>query len=322
MHLTSSVTHNVFDVDRPLAVTILNVAAISFDGLTKRYGSLTAVSQLRMEVEEGEILGFLGLNGAGKTTTIRMLLDLLRPTSGRAQVFGHDCQRDSLGARARIGYLPSELGIYMDLTGRQVLDLLAKLGPRLPDPAYVGELQERLALSDGDLRRKLREYSSGMKRKLGIIQAFQADPPLLILDEPTEGLDPLMQESFYSLLADVKRRGRTVFFSSHVLSEVERICERVALLRQGELVLLSTVEECRRLAARDVRVEFSAEVAPPGSLPSTEVLEAGPRCWQLRVSGPVGPLLREISSLPVSDLKIAEAKLEDAVRHFYTGNAQ
>jgi ABC-2 type transport system ATP-binding protein len=298
------------------------VAAISFDGLTKRYGALTAVSHLRMDVAEGEILGFLGLNGAGKTTTIRMLLDLLRPTGGRASIFGHDCQADSIAARSQVGYLPSEMGIYTDLTGREVLDLLAKLGPRAPERGYVGELQERLALPDADLRRKLREYSSGMKRKLGIIQAFQGDPPLLILDEPTEGLDPLMQEAFYALLADVQKRGRTVFFSSHVLSEVERVCERVALLRQGELVLLSTVAECRRLAARDVRVEFSADVPVPAALPSAKIVETAARFWRLKVSGPIGPLLRVLAELPVEDLKVSEAKLEDAVRHFYRGDAE
>jgi len=298
------------------------VAAISFDGLTKRYGGLTAVSNLRLEVAEGEILGFLGLNGAGKTTSIRMLLDLLRPTSGRASIFGHDCQADGLAARDHVGYLPSEMGIYPDLTGHQVLKLLGSLNHRAVEQKYVGELQERLTLPDSDLRRKLREYSSGMKRKLGIIQAFQADPPLLILDEPTEGLDPLMQDSFYELLADVQRRGRTVFFSSHVLSEVERMCQRVALLRQGELVLLSTVEECRKLAPRDVHVTFVADVAAPVGLPSTRVIQVSPRSWLLKVEGPLSPLLRELASLPVDDLKVSEVKLEDAVRHFYRGDAQ
>lgn len=296
------------------------MVAISIDGLTKRYGALTAVADLRMEVAEGEILGFLGLNGAGKTTTIRMLLDLLRPTAGRASIFGHDCQSDSLTARAQMGYLPSELGLYSDLTGRDVLDLLGKLSPRAPDRRYVVELQDRLALPESDLRRKLREYSSGMKRKLGIIQAFQCDPPLLILDEPTEGLDPLMQEAFYALLADVQQRGRTVFFSSHVLSEVERVCERVALLRSGELVLLSTVEECRRLAPRLVQISFHADVPAP-ELRSATVVESSPRSWTLRVAGPLGDLLRDLNGLPVSDLHVSEARLEDAVRHFYKGGA-
>jgi ABC-2 type transport system ATP-binding protein len=296
--------------------------AISLNGVTKRYGSLAAVSGLSFEVEEGEILGFLGLNGAGKTTTIRILLDLLRPSSGRASIFGHDCQSDGLRARARVGYLPAEFGVYAELTGNEVLDLLARLDGRAIDPHYAEELRERLALPESDLRRKIREYSSGMKRKLGILQAFQSDPALLILDEPTEGLDPLMQEAFYGLLSDVHRRGRTVFFSSHVLSEVERVCHRVALLRQGGLVLLSTVEACRKLAARRVRVVFNADVPAPQRLPEgTRALDNGPRWWNLQVDGPVAPLLHELAPLPVEDLHISEAKLEDAVLGYYRDGA-
>jgi ABC-2 type transport system ATP-binding protein len=296
--------------------------AISLDGVTKRYGSLTAVSNLSFQVDEGEVLGFLGLNGAGKTTTIRILLDLLRPSSGRASIFGHDCQTDGLRARAHVGYLPAEFGVYAELTGSDVLALFAKLDGRTVDPAYARELRERLAFPESDLRRKLREYSSGMKRKLGILQAFQSDPPLLILDEPTEGLDPLMQDAFYGLLTDVQRRGRTVFFSSHVLSEVERVCHRFALLREGKLVLLSTVEECRKLAARRVRVVFHADVAAPDRLPAgVRALGSGPQWWALQVNGPMAPLLRELASLPVEDLHISEAKLEDAVLGYYRGSA-
>src|SRR5262245_46723337 len=196
----------------------------------------------------GEVLGFLGLNGAGKTTAIRLLLDLLRPSSGQAFIFGHDCCLDGLAARAQVGYLPGELGMYPDLTGLEILDFLASLNAQPVDKRRRQDLADRLELSQRDLRRRIRQYSTGMKRKLGVIQAFQADPPLLILDEPTEGLDPLMQESFYSLLTDVKSKGTTVFMSSHVLSEVERVCDRIALLRKGELVLLSSVQESRRLA--------------------------------------------------------------------------
>src|SRR5690349_19438072 len=241
-------------------------AAIRLDRLSKRYGRVAALNDVSLEVAPGEILGFLGLNGAGKTTTIRILLDLLRPTSGSASILGHDCQSDGIRARVNIGYLPGEMGIYSDLTGREVLGLLARLNEQLPDENRRRELQERLEFPDSDLRRRLREYSTGMKRKLGIIQAFQSDPLLLILDEPTEGLDPLMQESFYQLLVDVKSRGRTVFMSSHVLSEVERVCDRIALVRKGELVLLSGMEELRKLAARPVRVLFSDDVPAAAGL--------------------------------------------------------
>jgi ABC-2 type transport system ATP-binding protein len=297
-------------------------SAISIHGIAKRYGKLTAVSNLNLEVTQGEIIGFLGLNGAGKTTTIRILLDLLRPTSGRAFLFGHDCQAEGLEARALTGYLPGEMGIYSDLTGREVLEFLAGLTRQAVDQQYQRELQERLELPDGDLRRKLREYSTGMKRKLGLIQAFQADPLLLILDEPTEGLDPLMQESFYQLLADVRRRGRTVFMSSHVLSEVERVCDRIALLRKGELVLLSSVGEIRRLAARRVQVSFTADVnLAPGLPPGHEIVEVKPRLWDLRVEGPLGPLLQVLAGLPVKDIEVMEARLEDVLIKYYREGA-
>ena len=254
---------------------------------------------------------------------IRILLDLLRPTAGRAFIFGHDCQTNGLEARSNIGYLPSEMGIYSDLTGREVLDLLAGLNRQAIDKKHRREIQERLALPDSDLRRRLREYSTGMKRKLGIVQAFQADPLLLILDEPTEGLDPLMQESFYGLLAEVKQRGRTVFMSSHVLSEVERVCDRIALLRKGELVLLSAVEESRRLASRRVRVFFSEDVNMiPGLPPGNEIVESSPRVWNLKVEGVLGPLLMAVAAMPVKDLEVEEPRLEVVVMKYYREGGQ
>ena len=287
-------------------------------GLTKRYGQLTALNDLNLDIDRGEIFGFLGLNGAGKTTAIRLLLDLLRPTSGQAFVFGYDCWTQSLEARARIGYLPGELGLYLSLTGLETLDFLAGLDRQPVDKRYRQELCDRLELPGSDLRRRLRQYSTGMKRKLGIIQAFQADPPLLILDEPTEGLDPLMQESFYGLLSDVKRRGTTSFMSSHVLSEVERVCDRIALLRKGEMVLLTDVRESRRLAPRHVRVLFSENVsAHPELPPGHELVERTPRMWRLTVTGPLGPLLRLLEGLPVEDIVMEEARLEDVVLSYY-----
>jgi ABC-2 type transport system ATP-binding protein len=292
--------------------------AISLRGITKRYGGLTAVNNLHLEVHPGEILGFLGLNGAGKTTTIRILLDLLRPTSGSAFVFGRHCQDDGLDARSFIGYLPGELGFYSHLTGREVLDFLAGLSRQAVDVSYRDELQDRLELADRDLNRKLREYSTGMKRKVGLIQAFQADPPLLILDEPTEGLDPLMQESFYALLARVQKRGRTVFMSSHVLSEVARVCDRVALLRKGELVLCSAVEELRKLAPRRVRVLFSEDVDSQPRFPhGHEIMEIKPRFWSFRIEGMLGPLLGILSTLPVKDIEVEEPRLEDVLIKYY-----
>ena len=296
--------------------------AISIRGLTKQYGPLIALRDLNLDVARGEVFGFLGLNGAGKTTAIRLLLDLLRPTSGRAFIFGRDCWVQGLDARARIGYLPGELGLYLDLTGLETLDFLAGLNRQPVDRAYRQRLCDRLELPVRDLRRRLREYSAGMKRKLGIIQAFQAEPPLLILDEPTDGLDPLMQEAFYALLADVKRAGTTVFMSSHVLSEVERVCDRIALLRKGEMVLLSSVRESRRLAPRRVRVFFGQDVlALPEFPPGHELIETTPRLWRLAVAGPLGPLLALLQGLPVKDLELDEARLEDVVLKYYREEA-
>jgi ABC-2 type transport system ATP-binding protein len=299
-------------------------AAISIQRLTKRYGKVAAVKDLQLEVREGEIFGFLGLNGAGKTTTIRMLLDLLRPDSGTASILGCDCQREGLRVRAQIGYLPGEVGLYGEMTGREVLALLGRLhGPAI-DPQYRRQLQERLDLPDSDLRRRVREYSTGMKRKLCLIQAFQGDPPLLILDEPTEGLDPLIQESFYQLLFDVRQRGRTVFMSSHVLSEVVRVCERIGLIRRGELALLAAVNELHAMAQRRVFVTFSADVAggPEGLPPHYELVEAAPRAWNIKVRGPLGPLISSLAGLPVLDLDVEEAKLEEVLLRYYREEIQ
>jgi ABC-2 type transport system ATP-binding protein len=299
-------------------------AAIAIERLTKRYGRLTAVRDLSLTIARGETFGFLGLNGAGKTTTIRVLLDLLRPTAGRAAVLGFDCQRQGRDARARIGYLPGEPGFYEDMTGEAVLQLLARLSGRPVDPVSRAKLLDRFAFSRADLARKVREYSTGMKRKLALVQAFQADPPLLILDEPTEGLDPLMQEAFYDLLAEVRQHGRTVFMSSHVLSEVERVCDRIALIRAGELVLVKPVDEVRQLGARRVRVTFRADVpADAARVPaSCERLEITPRAWTLREAGPLGPLIDALAGLPVADLEVEEIHLEDVlVRYYREGQA-
>jgi len=292
--------------------------AIRLEGLGKRYGRLTALDGVSLDVRPGEIFGFLGLNGAGKTTTIRILLDLVRPTAGRASVFGLDCRGESLAVRAQIGYLPGELGFYSDMTGTAVLDLLGRLNQRPIDEAWQRELLDRLELASRDLGRRLREYSTGMKRKLGIVQAFQGDAPLLILDEPTDGLDPLMQEAVYDLLAEVRRRGRTVFMSSHVLPEVERVCDRIALLRRGTLALVSTVGDVRRLAARCVRIVFEGDVGPPGEWPDgCEALALTARAWDVRVQGPLGPLVALTAGLPVFDLEVREPHLEDVLKRYY-----
>ncbi|MDQ3938257.1 MAG: ABC transporter ATP-binding protein, partial [Chloroflexota bacterium] len=226
------------------------MSVIETAGLTKLYGGsrlpvrrradrVRALSDLSVEVREGEIFGFLGPNGAGKTTMIRMLLGFLHPTAGDARVLGHDIRRESLQIRRLTGYLPGGIALYDTLSGEQVLDYLGGLYNR--GTPLRAELAERLEMPRATLRRPVRDHSRGMRQKIGIIQALQHDPELAILDEPTEGLDPLMQRAFYDILEERRRQGRTVFFSSHVLSEVERVCDRVAIIRQGVLVALEDV---------------------------------------------------------------------------------
>jgi ABC-2 type transport system ATP-binding protein len=225
--------------------------AIQADGLTKYYGPVIGVEDLSFDVAPGEVYGFLGANGAGKTTTIRLLLDLLRPSRGRAAVLGIDCHRDSLRARRQIGYLPGELPIYPDLTARGYLEYLSRLDPRPIDRAYVDGLLKRFDISGVDLGRRLRDQSHGMKQKIGIVQALMARPPLLILDEPTAGLDPLMVQAFRGTIDDLRARGdTTIFLSSHVLSEVEAMCDRIGIVRGGRMVTTGTIEDLRRAATR------------------------------------------------------------------------
>jgi ABC-2 type transport system ATP-binding protein len=290
-------------------------AAISLRHLSKNYGALVAVRDVSLEVMPGEVFGFLGLNGAGKTTTIRILLDLLRPSGGSAALFGFDCQRESRKARALVGYLPGELGFYSDMTGQEMLDLMARLSGTAP--SHREQLLDRLELARDDLRRRLREYSTGMKRKLGLIQALQCDPQLVILDEPTEGLDPLMQRALHEILFELRGRGRTVFMSSHVLSEVERVCDRIAVIRKGEIVLLSSVDEARRLSGRIVRVYFSRGVEAMTLPAGMSFIERKPDEWMLRVAGEAGALIPLLAALPVRDVEITEPALEDVLRSFY-----
>ncbi|HNV03266.1 MAG TPA: ABC transporter ATP-binding protein [Vicinamibacterales bacterium] len=295
--------------------------AIVTRGLMKRFGRLVAVRALDLQVEPGQVFGFLGQNGAGKTTTIRMLLDLLRPTAGRAEILGHDCQADGLAARALVGYMPGEIGFYRDMTGRRALGVLAELARGAVRADRQRELCERMALDDADLDRPIREYSTGMKRKLAAVAAFQHDPPVLLLDEPTEGLDPLMQEAFYELLADARAGGTTVFLSSHVLSEVDRVCDRIGLLRAGELVLTAPIGEVRRTAPRLVRVTFRRPVAGPPSAwpPSIEIVEVAAARWIVRAYGSIGPVVESLGGLPVADLEVREPRLEDVVMAYYRG---
>ena len=289
-------------------------AAIRIDELTKYFGPVVGVERLSLEVLPGEVFGFLGVNGAGKTTTIRLLLDLLRPTSGAASILGFDCQRQGLEARRQVGYLPGEMPIYPELTGAAYLEFLSALGAP-PSRSYLDGLLRRFDVSDIDLGRRMRDYSHGMKRKLGLIQALMTEAPVLILDEPTSGLDPLMIEAFSETVDDLARSGRTtIFLSSHVLSEVDRVCQRIGLIRSGRLVTVRTLSELRAATARRVTVLFSHPV--DGRVPEMAgvvIVACEPQRWVMDVRGPVGPLLPVLASLPVADLSIAPFALEDAL---------
>ncbi len=300
-------------------------AAIVTHGLSKTYGvgrglgraggTVAALDDLTIEVREGEIFGFLGPNGAGKSTTIRLLLGFLHPSAGNAQVLGRDAVSDSVAIRGRVGYLPGGIALYDTMTGESLLDYLADLyGRGAPRRA---ELVERLELSAATLRRPVRDYSRGMRQKIGIIQALQHDPELAILDEPSEGLDPLMQRAFYAVLDGLRREGRTVFFSSHVLSEVERVCDRVAIIRSGRLVALSDIEVLLDRRRRHVEMRFAGDAPALEGVPGVSDVVAQGGSLSCQLEGDVGPFLAAIAHAQVRDLTIEPARLEEAFLEYY-----
>jgi beta-exotoxin I transport system ATP-binding protein len=306
------------------------VHAIETTGLTKHYAPrplpfpvplvkpappVRALESLDIVVREGEIFGFLGPNGAGKSTTIRLLLGFLHPTAGSGRMLGLDIVRDNLAIRRRIGYLPGGIALYDTLTGERLLDYLAELSGR--PPVRRAELCERLELSTRTLRRLVRDYSRGMRQKIGIVQALQHDPELAILDEPTEGLDPLMQRAFYTILDELKATGRTIFFSSHVLSEVERVCDRVAIVRHGRLVALEDVASLLARRRRVVELQFGGPAPHLDGVAGVSDVVANDGRLTCRLEGDVGPFLEAIAGSTVHDLTIEPASLEEAFLEYY-----
>lgn len=293
--------------------------AIRTESLTKYYGPVVALESLDLTVATGEIYGFLGPNGAGKTTTIRILLDLVRATSGRARVDGLDCRAASVEVRRRIGYLPAEMPLYREMTGARYLQFLSALESRPVDEPYRRKLFARFAVSDVDLGRRLDHLSHGMKRKFGIIQALMGRPSLLILDEPTSGLDPLMIEAFAETVHELKTEGRTtIFLSSHVLSEVERLCDRVGIIRRGRLVRQTSIADLRRDTPRRLRVFFDGPAPQTPSSLAAALRRSDARHWELEWPGPLGGVLDALRGLPVSDIEIEPFKLEDYVLKIYS----
>jgi ABC-2 type transport system ATP-binding protein len=289
--------------------------AIRTDRLTKHYGAVRALEELTLDVEHGEIFGFLGPNGAGKSTMIRTLLGFLHPTAGSARVFGLDIVADSVEIRRRTGYLPGGIALYDSLSGEAALDYLSDL--QGAEPVRRDELCERLQMPASVLRRKVRDYSRGMRQKIGVIQALQHDPELAILDEPTEGLDPLMQQAFYRLMEDRRRAGRTIFFSSHILSEVERICDRVAIIRAGHLMALQDIEDLLARRKRTVQLRWSGAAPDLSGVPGlSDVRIEGDR-MHATLLGEVAPFVRAVASPALVDLTIEPARLEDAFLEYY-----
>jgi ABC-2 type transport system ATP-binding protein len=290
--------------------------AISTQQLSKDFGGGNGVFELDLEVERGEVFGFLGPNGAGKSTTMRLLMDLIRPTSGSSSVLGLDSRRDTLAIRRRVGFLPGDFELYGKLTGAQVLDFFASLHGGVSRHVR-DELVERF---DAPLDRPVRDLSTGNRQKLGLVQAFMHEPECLILDEPIAGLDPLVQHSFHTLLREVVAEGRTVFLSSHTLSEVERVASRVAILRRGRLVVVATIENLRRIAMQGLEIEFGADPPTPDVLRAVagvqEVTVDGSR-WLVSFAGSADPIVKTLAGYEVRAIRGREADLEDVFLRFY-----
>ena len=289
------------------------IAAIRAEGLGKRYGATIALDALDLAVEPGEAYGYLGPNGAGKTTTIRLLLGLHRPTAGRAELFGLDAWRKPVAAHRRVAYVAGEPFLWPALTSAETFELLARVRGSA-DAAYRDALVERFQL---DVDKKVRALSKGNRQKVQLVAAFASRADLLILDEPTAGLDPLMEMAFRATVHEAKERGQTVFLSSHILSEVEALCDRVGILRGGRLVDEGTLAELRHLSAQTVLVTFEGRVPELPSLPGVAVSGMGENAVHFEVSGSVGPLIEALAGLPVVALTSREPSLEEIFLHHY-----
>ncbi|MBI2874795.1 MAG: ABC transporter ATP-binding protein [Firmicutes bacterium] len=302
-----------------MEVSVLGEAVIRTHKLTKWYGKHRGVIELDLEVRQGEVLGYLGPNGAGKTTTIRLLLDFLRPTAGRAEVFGLDPRRDSIEIRRRTGYLPGELALYGNLTGQEFLRYAARLRGGV-DWDFTHGWAERLK---ADLSRPIRTLSHGNKQKIGLIQAFMHRPSLLILDEPSSGLDPLIQHEFYRMVAEAKAEGRTVLLSSHNLPEVERVCDRVGIIRDGRLLTVEGVASLKERSLRRLEIHFasapnSGVLAGVSGVQDVEVADGG--ILRCTVRGSLDPLVKALARFEVINLVSHEPTLEEVFMAYYGGD--
>ena len=297
-------------------------AVIEVSNLAKSYGSKRGITGVSFQVDEGEIFGFLGPNGAGKTTTIRVLMALLRADAGTARIAGLDCWEQSVEIKRLVGYCPGEPALDPNLTGGQILQYYGHLRGGV-DQAYVKEL---IARFDLDPTRKFRQYSSGNKRKVVLIQAFMHRPRLIILDEPTNGLDPINQQEFHRLVAQTREHGSTVFLSSHILGEVEQLCQRVGIIREGRLVRVGSVAALRDIKRHDVTITFANSTPPQAfraldGVEKVEVLADG-HTLHLSVSGGLDGVVKAAALYPVVTLTSHEPSLEEIFLRYYQGDGQ
>jgi ABC-2 type transport system ATP-binding protein len=291
---------------------------ISTHNLTVYYGRQRGILGVDLDVEAGEVFGFLGPNGAGKTTTLRVLLDLIRPGRGSASIFGLDCQKDGVEIRRRTGYLPGELSLYDSMTANEFLTLTSRIRGANGDDAYRTQLCERLDLDPG---RKMREYSRGNKQKVGVVAAFMNQPDLLILDEPTTGLDPLVQQAVLGLVREARQEGRTVFFSSHVLPEVQAVCDRVGIIREGRLVATERVSDLVQQQFLRLRMRLE-EPAPSGalSMPGVELIGEQGNDLTFEVRENLNQLLLKAAAYTITDLETLPVTLEEVFLAYYGAN--
>jgi ABC-2 type transport system ATP-binding protein len=287
---------------------------IQTTNLTKFYGKNRGIENVSITVNKGDIFGFLGPNGAGKSTTIRTIMDFIRPTGGSASIFGMDCHRDSVAIRKRIGYIPGDFGLYGHMTGWKFLEYFGKVRGGY-DAEAASDLAKKM---DIKLDRRMKEYSRGMRQKVAIIQAFMNNPDLIIMDEPTNGLDPLVHQNFMDMLRENADRGTTIFMSSHVLSEVEKSCNRVAIIKEGGIVAEEQVEALRQKSGKILEVKFKeAPTREIFYLPGISNVTRSNGTYRMNVTGNMEEILKEISAYKLADISIHQMTLEDIFMHYY-----
>lgn len=296
----------------------MNEYVIETEGLTVYYGRHRGIVDVDMQVRRGEVFGFLGPNGAGKTTTLRVLIDVIRPSRGQANVFGLDCQKQGVALRERIGYLPGELSLPRNMKGDQYLKIVDSLRSRRAEPVYLQELCERLDL---DTSRKIRDYSSGNKQKLGLVVALMGKPDLLMLDEPTIGLDPLIQQVVLELVDEARDEGRTVFFSSHILSEVQSVCDRVGIIREGKLIKVESVETLMAQPFYRLRLRFEKSPAEHAfDFAGVREVSRAEDSVFLEVTQSLPEVMRTAASLDIIDIETQPVTLEEVFLAYYGRN--